>query len=250
MLAKTEDDKPKAIDQVLEVQRTTLPYVTAENAHIHPVSLILSDFIPGETHALNFFIRRDGSVKFLGSCAQLGTRISGGGRQHTCLTWSEQAVLQKKFQDKINEIGKCLNDQLGYTGPCGCDIMIHPDENDQQYVIDLNVRTTTSSVLYLLGQHCKSRNFDVTGVYECLLLKLDRDSLEKEFEKEFSEGRLIILGNTRLGEKDVWAYPFVLCGEDADSVKELGARLVKFEVGSIGGGSKEEEEDAGDAGGA
>lgn len=129
--------------------------------------------------------------------------------------------------------------------------MIHPDENDRQYVIDLNVRTPTSLVLYLLGEHCRSRGFGVNVVYECLLLTLSRDGLEKEFEKEFREGRVIVLGTTRLGEKELWAYPVVLCGEDAEAVQKLGENLVGYEAGTVGGGAgKENGEDEEDAGGA
>lgn len=115
-------------------------------------------------------------------------------------------------------------------------------DDGTQYVIDLNVRSATSLVLGLLKGHCQKRKFNACAVYECLLLNQSREGLEKEFEKEFEEGRFILLGNTRLGKKDMWAYPVVLAGEDQEAVKELGARILKFEATS--GGSAQ------DAGGA
>lgn len=76
-------------------------------------------------------------------------------------------------------------------------------DDETQYVIDLNVRRATSLVLGLLRGHCQKRGFNVCAVYECILLSLSREALEKKFEKELEEGRLILLGNTRLGKKDV-----------------------------------------------
>lgn len=231
MLVRSEKDKTKTIEQIAQKQAETLPFVTADNAHIYPVSLILSDFLPGDTNALNFFVRGDGSVKFLGACHQLSTRTTKGGKQHTALTWDHQAELESKFKDTLNDIGSVLHAE-GYFGPCGADIM--ETEDGTQYVIDLNVRSSTSLVLGCLKGHCKTRSFNACAVYECLLLDISRNDLEKEFEKEFIEGRLIMLGNTRLGKKDIWAYPVVLAGEDQDAVKALGARVLKFEATVIG----------------
>lgn len=239
MLVRTEKDREKTIEDITKTQKESLRYLTPENAHIYPTSLILSDFLPGDTNALNFYVRRDGSVRFLGACHQLSTRVSGGGRQNTALTWDRQEKLEARFKAKLSEIGKVLHDQ-GYFGPCGADIM--ETEDGTQYVIDLNVRTTTSTILGCLRGHCEKRNFNVCSVYECLLLSLSREDLEQKFEKEFEEGRFILLGNTRLGKKDKWAYPVVIAGEDQETVKALGAKILEFEA--VGGGAAQ------DAGGA
>lgn len=227
ILVKNKEDRDNAIEHITKVQNEYLPYVTADNAHIFPASLVLSDFLPGITNALNFYVRRDGSIKFLGACHQLSTRTSKGGRQHTCLTWHHQDELEKKFRDILHDIGMVLRDE-GYFGPCGADIM--ETEDGTQYVIDLNVRTSTSTILGCLKGHCEKRKFNACGVYECILLRLSREDLEQEFEKEFEEGRFVLLGTTRLGKKNTWAYPVVLAGEDQDTIKHLGARILKFEA--------------------
>lgn len=244
MLVRDDKDRTQTIKRVTEVQTNALPHVTAENAHIRPVSLVLSDFLPGETNALNFYVRRDASIKFLGACHQLSTRLSGSDRQHTTLTWSRQVELEWKFRATLDEIGRVLNDQ-GYFGPCGADIM--ETEDGTQCVIDLNVRTSTSTVLGCLRSHCSERGFDVCGVYECLLLSLSRDALEQKFERGFMEGRIILLGNTRLGRQKKWAYPVVIAGEDQNSIEALAARIFKYEVGIGGGGGDDDAQDAGGA---
>lgn len=138
--------------------------------------------------------------------------------------------MEQKYSEVLGETGKELHDE-GYFGPCGADIL--ETESGTQYVIDLNVRTSTSTILDCLGGHCKCRGFDVCAVYECLLLSLSRQDLTKEL-REIEEGRLIFLRITRLGKKNRWADPVVLAGEDQEAVKDLGVRVSEFEASNIG----------------
>lgn len=240
MIVKDRSAKDETIKHITELQRETFPFLESENAHVYPASLILSDFLPGETNALNFYVRDNGSVKLLGACHQLGTRATGDGEQHTALTWDEQDQLEKRFRATLDDIRKVLHAE-GYYGPCGADVM--EAEDGTQYVIDLNVRSPCSLILGLLGTHCKKRGFTTCTVYECVLLSLSRDALETKFEKEFEEGRIILLGNTRLGEKDIWAYPFVFAGETQEPVQQLAKRILEFEAGDFG----KDTDEAGDA---
>ena len=239
MLVKTEEDKQETIKHITAILCESLPRLTRDNAHIYPTLLIMSEFLPGKTMALNFFVRRDGTPIWLGGCHQLSTRGTEGGRQQTALTWTHQDKLKQKYKTTLESIGRVLHDE-GYYGPAGADIMETADGT--QYVIDLNVRTSTSLILGILRGHCEQRGFNASAVFECLLLGICREELEKRFEKEFEEGRIILLGTTRLGKKEKWASPVVLTGEDQDTVKSLSERVLQFEA--VGGGG------AGDAGGA
>jgi hypothetical protein len=226
-LVKTAEDKINLLDFVADQLRECLPRVTAENAHIHPTSFVVSDFIPGQTMALNFFIRRDGSPVSLGICHQLSTRGGEGGRQQTALTWKHQEKLEAKYRDALAKIGRVLH-QEGYFGPAGADIM--EDEDGVQYVIDLNVRTATSLILGLLRGHCEKREFGACLVYECLLLSVSREQLYEKMSSDLEGGRVILLGCTRLGTKDVWAYPIVLAGEDQDAVRKTSDAILRLEA--------------------
>ena len=234
-LVKTREEGDDCAKQTAEVLRQSLPRLSPESAHVYPTSLVLSDFLPGDTMALNFFIRGDGSPLFLGACHQLSTRGGDGGRQQTALTWSDQEKLEKKYAATLGKIGQVLYKE-GYYGPAGADIM--ETEDSTQYVIDLNVRTSTSMILGLLKGHCGKRHFDACLVFECLVLGVSRDRLEEEFKAEFEQGRIILLGTTRFGKKGIWAYPVVLASETQKDVKALSERILKFEAG--GGGDAEE----------
>ena len=219
-------EKAELIEKIAGYLATYLPRITKQNAHLYTTALILSEIIPGETMALNFFVKRDGSVVYLGACHQLATGDSG--RQATAITYADQDKLEKKYQTILNKIGKVLHEE-GYHGAVGADVM--EDKDGNMYTIDLNVRTPLSLVLYLLRGHFnEKRGLGTALVYECVQLKISRDELEKNFAKEFQEARIVLLGGFQMGEKEHYGYGMILAGEDKDKVDQLSDRILEFEI--------------------
>lgn len=242
-IAQSEDEQKSIVEYITTDNLPSyLPRITTTNAHVHPTCLILSDFIKGDTKAINFFIRKDGTPLWLGGCKQLGTRRDGG-RQFTGLTYVEQDDLKKMYMPELEKIGKVLKKE-GYYGTVGADIMQDPDSGTL-FTIDLNVRTPTSFNLYLLKTHCEERGFGVSVAFECLILTASRERLAELFRKEFQEGRFIILGSTRLGKAENWAYPTVLAGETLEVVTELSERILEYEMGKGGKSESNELQEAG-----
>ena len=227
LIVRDAKEREEVIKKAEEYLREYLPRITKENEYLNTTSLILSDFIPGDTMALNFFVKGSGEVVFLGACHQLSTGESG--RQATAITYKEQEKLEKKYRNVLKQIGEVLHEE-GYRGPCGCDVMEDP-ETGRLFVIDLNVRSALSLVLYTLKEHLnKDMGLEMALVYECVMLKIPREELEKRFEKEFQSGRLILMGSTRLGSKEQWAYGMILAGNDQDEIDRLSDRILKFEI--------------------
>ncbi|KAM3421087.1 hypothetical protein BST61_g1501 [Cercospora zeina] len=227
LIVRDEKEREEVIRKAEEYLKEYLPRITKENECLFPTSLILSDFIPGETMALNFFVKGSGEVVFLGACHQLSTGESG--RQATAITYKEQEKLEQKYRDVLKQIGEVLHGE-GYRGPCGADVMEDP-ESGKLFVIDLNVRSALSLILYTLKDHLHGeRGFEMALVYECVMLKIDRDEVEKTFAKEFETGRLILMGSTRLGSKEQWAYGMILAGKDQDDIDKLSDRILEFEI--------------------
>lgn len=227
ILVQSEEERNDAIKEIEDYLTTYLARITKDNAHLNTTTLILSDFVPGKTNAINLHVNRDGSIVFLGACHQLATGATG--RQATAITYADQKELEKKFQKTNEKIGKTLHDE-GYHGPVGADIM--EDKDGNQFTIDLNVRTPLSLVLYLLKGHFNDeRGFGVALVYECMMLKISRDDFEKKFEKEFKEGRIVIMGSAKLGpDKEKYGYGLILAGEDKDAVDKLSDRVIEYEA--------------------
>lgn len=224
-IVKTESQR---LDVIFKITRTLLDYlprITAANAHLYTMTLIISDFIPGNTMALNFYVRRDGSTVFHGACHQLSTGMTG--RQNTAITYADQEQLKKKYMPTLEKMSNLLHD-AGYYGQVGVDIM--EDEQGRQYIIDANVRQALSMLLYALKGHCEKRSFGTSMVFECLFMRVSREELIQAFAKEFVEGRIILLGSTRLGKKNVWGFGIVLCGENKDELDVLVDRLGEYET--------------------
>ena len=226
LIARDEEAKAEQIKKITQYLTEYLPRITKYNVHLYTTSLILSDFIPGDTAALNFFIKKDGSAIFLGACSQLSTGETG--RQATAIFYDQQEKLEKKYLPTLSEIGMVLRDH-NYYGPVGADIM--EDEQGNLYTIDLNVRTPLSLVLYNLKSHFTSRGLNAAIVFECIQLKLPRTKVEEKFAKEFREARIIITGSTRFGNKDTWAYGMIVAGEDKASFDALVDRILEEESG-------------------
>ena len=228
MIPKAGEERDGIVDKIVKYLEDYLPRVTPENAHLYTTTLIVSEFIKGDTAALNFFIKRDGSVVFLGSCHQLSTGESG--RQATAITYDEQEKLEPKYRDVLAKVGRVLKKE-SYWGPVGADIMEDPKDGTL-FVIDLNVRMPLSLVLYALRTHFTKRGLGMSIVYECIMLTISREALEEKFEKEFSEARIVLLGATKVGQKDKWAYGMVIAGEGKKEIDELTDKVLEFEATS------------------
>lgn len=118
-------EREALIDKITDYLQIYIPRITPENGHLYTTVLILSHAIRGATMALNFYVRRDGSVVFLGACHQLATGESG--RQATTITYADQQELEVKYRATLARIGEALRDE-GYYGPVGADIMEDPKD--------------------------------------------------------------------------------------------------------------------------
>ena len=231
-----ENSRRRTLETISEYLKEYLPRITPSNTYLHTTSLIVSDAIqdkdgnPADTIALNFFVPQpdshDPEPTWLGACTQLATGASA--RQATAIRYADQPSLEPQYHDILRQISQILQKER-YYGFAGADIMT--DANGVQYVVDLNVRSALSGVLYLLKGHLyERRGFEVAEVFECLKLRIGRDEFEEEFERELMEGKIVILGVTRLGERREWCYGMVVAGKDMEGIGEVVGRMEGFGV--------------------
>lgn len=167
-IVMTEDQRSETINKIRRTLMAYLPRITKENAHLYTMSLILSDLIPGRTMALNFFVKRDGTYIYSGACHQLSTGMTG--RQNTAITYADQEKLQAKYDDTLTKISRIIS-EAGYYGQVGIDIM-EDEETGKQYVIDANIRTALSMLLYQLRSHFEQHDHKMSMVYECIFMTM------------------------------------------------------------------------------
>ena len=225
-IVTTEDQRSDTTKKIRRTLLDYLPRISKENAHLYPMTKVLSDLIPGRTMALNFFVRRDGSCLFSGACHQLATGMTG--RQNTAITYADQEKLEQHYRPTLEKMSKLLHNE-GYYGQVGIDIM-EDAENGKQYVIDANVRTALSMLLYQLRGHFERHGHKMAMVYECIFMSVPREEFEENFSDEFEEARIVILGGTKLGKKNVWGFGVVLAGADKDELDDLSDRILKLET--------------------
>lgn len=225
----TQTDRPNVLKIVREHLEEYLPRVRKDSATLYPLTLIMSDLIDSDTFALNFYVRggkHAGEVVFLGACEQLAT--GQGGRQTTMIRYSEQERMEKKFRPTLDKIGKAVA-STGYYGAAGADVMVDPAGN--QMVIDLNVRTALSHLLYLLEGHFnKERGYGMAVIYECLILKTSRDEFEKKLKTELEEAKIIIVGCAALGDSGPHAYGMVVAGKDKKDIDRVSEKIFELEA--------------------
>lgn len=168
--------------------RKCLPKLDAINLHLKPVNLILSDIVDGVTRAISWFVKKNGEFVFISCSTQSWSeqRHWTGSR----IRYSEQAALAHRMGPTLRSVSDFLCGK-GYYGPAGIDLI----ENNQgeQYIVDLNVRTTSSSLLGSLRGHFASRSMDHAAL---LLVRfgMRRREFVKRMSAEIEAGRIIVVG--------------------------------------------------------
>lgn len=168
--------------------RKFLPRLDATNLHLKPVNLILSDIVDGDTRAVSCFVKKNGESVFI-SCsteAWSDERHWTGSR----IVYSEQAALAKRMGPTLRSVSDFLHGK-GYYGPVGIDVV--EDGHGEQYIVDLNVRTASSSLPGSLRGHFVSRGLDHAGL---LLVRfgMRRKEFREEMNAEMAAGRIVIVG--------------------------------------------------------
>ena len=141
-----------------------LSQVNASNAHLKPATLLLSEVItdPIGDYGLTFFVTRTGECIFL--CATEQTIDESAAWIGSKISYPAQDALKQRFTSITRDIGAWLHHH-GYYGPVGADILeTAPDtckpKSTNLHIVDLNVRTSGSLVLGLLGGGISSENWD------------------------------------------------------------------------------------------
>ena len=198
--------------------RKFLPRLDATNLHLKPVNLILSDIVDGDTWAVSWFVKKTGEFVFIGCSMQAWSdeRHWTGSR----IVYSEQAALARRMSPTLRSVSEFLH-RKGYYGPVGIDVV--EDGQGEQYVVDLNVRTASSSLLGSLRGHFVSRGLDHAGL---LLVRfgMRRREFRERMNAEMAAGRIVIVGwfeqNASLSSARI-----VVGAEDGGSLAELIDKL-------------------------
>jgi hypothetical protein len=178
--------------------RKLFSQVTADNHHLKPGTVLLSDMVadPIGDYGLTFFVTEDGDAIFLAVSEQMidSNRAWVG----STINYTHQESLQERFSPIMLEIAAWLH-KYGYFGPTGADILetapVDSESTDSTasfHIVDLNVRTSGSICLPLLRGHFLKRGFSCGSSFT-ITVKATRDEFVKQWRAEFESGRMCIL---------------------------------------------------------
>ena len=232
----TEEDRKQLIEKLSsQILPKLLSQVTPENAHLHPATILLSELVdsPIADIGLTFFITKAGETIFLAVTEQtvdddkawIGSKIS----------YPAQRGFKDKYSPIMHDIGTWLH-RYGYYGPCGADILetspAAGENGPSLHIVDLNVRTSGSLVLGLLGGHFSERR----GLHEAssfsVTVKMTRESFIDKLARQFQEGRVVIVSWYEDIKSGVSLANLVIGGKDRDDLEE-NIKIVKQNASEI-----------------
>ena len=149
-----------------------LPHLSPVNAHLKPCNLVLTPLIEHVTsnYSLTFFVNKKGRGWTYNCCGD--QHLDGTSYEGTTADYKAQKSLQRKMSKTIDTIADFVS-RKGYVGPVGADVL--EDGDGKQWVIDLNVRWSSSWALGTLKDHFLRRGCTLARlVYLSIELGLSR----------------------------------------------------------------------------
>ena len=184
----SEPSRTAAIKDIEPLLRDSLPSLNATNAHLHPFSLVLMDYVEGSCSAVNFYVRRDGTAKFSSATTQIfeDEMWSGG-----YIEYDIQSDYAKEYEAVLQQTAQYLQSR-GYHGPCGVDVIT--DKEGKHHVIDINARPTGTFVLGCLRPHfVDGLGIGFASLMICIEFHGPMLLFRERFGKELGAGLIIVL---------------------------------------------------------
>ena len=102
-----------------------------------------------------FYVNKSGEMRWLGVTLVMKNKGSGTRRIYSA---ADQPTLKDQLKPSLVPVAKSLH-QEGYFGIVGCDLLVDRDRN--QYVIDINPRLNTSTIIFLLSKRMTQKGYNV-----------------------------------------------------------------------------------------
>lgn len=176
--------------QLADILREELPSLNASNAYLHPFSLIITEYLPGNTISINFYVHKDGNARFSSYVTQVLSE-QGNFWLGAEIVYSAQAEFARKYNKLIKRTAKFLHCN-GYYGPVGIDIMTN--RAGVYNIVDLNPRPTGSFVLGCLRHHFHdNRGMNIASVTLFIEHTAKRSQFMDSFQIELQEGKIVVI---------------------------------------------------------
>ena len=102
-----------------------------------------------------FYVNKSGEMRWLGAALVMKNKGPGTRRIYSA---ADQLSLEDQLKPSLVPVAKSLH-QEGYFGIVGCDLLVDRDGN--QYVIGINPRLNTSTIIFLLSKRMTQKGYNV-----------------------------------------------------------------------------------------
>ena len=106
-----------------------------------------------------FYVNKSGEMQWLGATL---IKPQKGGSTRRIYSLDDQPELEGQLKPSLLPVAQSLHNE-GYFGIVGCDVLVDSDGN--QYVIDINPRLNTSTIICLLSKRMSQKGF-LVGVMQ------------------------------------------------------------------------------------
>lgn len=195
---EADDDQTKKEGDGDGLLRKLLSLLTPSNAHLSPAAILLMDLIPHPKgdYGLTFFVTAAGEPPiFLAAAEQMLTDDGSSAWIGSRIDYARQDALHKKFEGLMGRIAAWVA-RHGYVGPVGADVLEAAGEGgaeeEEVFVVDLNVRTCGSVGLPLLRGHFTGRGLGCASSFS-ISVRGGRGEFARTWRAPLEEGRMVIL---------------------------------------------------------
>ena len=102
-----------------------------------------------------FYVNKSGEMRWLGAALIKNQKGAGTRRIYSL---ADQSALEHQLKPSLVPVAKSLHKE-GYFGIVGCDLLVDRDGN--QYVIDINPRLNTCTIIFLLSKRMTQKGYNV-----------------------------------------------------------------------------------------
>jgi len=233
-LVRNEDERASCIAKMRSMALPVLvSSVSPFNKHLSPANLIITDYIHAvRSSGVSFFVTQSGHHNFLSATRQdfdEGEFWTGGS-----IDYGVQQQERERFNNTISQAARFLNDR-GYYGPVGIDVL--EDTNDQQFIVDMNVRVPGSLPLGLLGRFFyQARGLQHGYIILGTRFAMTRDVFLETFRPEVEAGQIVIVAwyedRSRLGRGVSWTN-LAMAEKTVDRLAQLKQRIFSHSLGAL-----------------
>ena len=211
---RTEEEARKAFDEL--------------NKHFCHAEPVITEVIENISKCLivQLYLFQDGKIYWLGVKCKTNmpfARLPVGHVPTPDVNWNEQTELKELLRDVVTPVTQYLH-QNGYFGFTGVEVLVN---GEGPYVIDVNLKISSSTNLLLIAPHMAALGFPISFVTDILATNVKHLLEAIDDLNQQDKGRVILLADGELSVEFQHKACVVLFSRNSEDALQLRQELAK-----------------------